>query len=124
LTYPKMNLVVKELWIKELRSGKRAQCTGLLVEHDGGKRSYCCIGVLESLAVREGVIKKFKRKKASGDDNWSGKAESIVPSDETQEWAGLRVGQKGIGPWAQLAKLNDTEGFNFNQIADWIEENL
>jgi hypothetical protein len=108
-----MNKQVKKLWLAALRSGKYKQTTGQL--RYGQKRenlAYCCLGVLEDLAVKAGVIHGF-----NGRDGVLGK--------KVMEWAGLNEPSPvaGTGPWRYLADANDC-GKNFRYIADRIEKYL
>ena len=82
-------------WVTALRSGKYAQTRTVLCESDfAGNNSYCCLGVLRE--IRPGT-----RARASTETLHF----SILPS-EIQD---------------RLVELNDDEGWNFNQIAGYIE---
>lgn len=103
-----MNPEIKKLWIEALRSGEFQQ--GLRQLECDGK--YCCLGVLELLAFRAGVVSKFR-------------GERPYLSTEVAEWAGLpstnpRLAD-GLGMWA--GSLND-HGETFAEIADRIEKYL
>ena len=62
----KKNIMQK--WTKALRSGKYSQCTEKLCEVDGetGKESYCCLGVLTDLYLKE----RKRQKKGHGIENF------------------------------------------------------
>lgn len=116
-----MDAKAKTLWLKALRSGKYEQGKYFL-KSDG---QYCCLGVLCEVALKNGV------KLAKADDGHEAaygieKAKEVLPT-EVCHWAKIsenpEVEIKGIED-ANLACLNDHEGYNFLQIADVIEEQL
>jgi hypothetical protein len=109
-----MNQEIKANWVAALRSGDYKQGAGKL---RAVSNNFCCLGVLCDLAVKEGVgewelymldgsVYKFGRYTGS-------------PSDKLHEWANLPMSSVGI-----LTKMNDQQGKSFNEIADYIEENL
>jgi hypothetical protein len=57
----KMNKRVKRLWLKALRSGRfrQGQLRLCRVNSESDKR-HCCLGVLEELAVEQGVIRSLQ----------------------------------------------------------------
>ena len=116
--YPKMDAEIKARWVKALRSGEYVQTAGFLwrtkFHHIDGIPGNCCLGVLarieglESQEVDDGV-RAFE---------FMGRCDSVA----------LPVGyiQKIGLDWMvhnQLANMNDN-GATFDQIADWIEQNL
>lgn len=105
-----MNQRVKTLWIEALRSGEFQQDIGQLcrVGADGVKR-YCCLGVLEELALREGVIESFQ----DSDGGLDLKVMQWAELTDTLPLAG-KVG---------LHAMNDNDK-DFNYIADQIEKYL
>jgi hypothetical protein len=131
-----MNKEIKEKWITALRSGEYKQCRNKLIKVKNDQRSFCCLGVLTDLAIKEGVIS----------DNWKlntdpktisygeyviGHEENSVLIKEVMEWAelsdneGLYYGtydDNGVYKTPQsLAVKNDT-GASFKQIANIIEK--
>lgn len=98
---------VKDRWLAALRSGEFKQ--GYAYLHDG-QNGYCCLGVLAALLGTHTLDLEYKQ---ALDD----------------------VGLDLLGPWdpedpatlytlqRQLAALNNT-GLSFEDIADWIEENV
>jgi hypothetical protein len=126
----KMDPDVKRAWTAALRSGDYTQGKNMLcaVGEDGSK-TYCCLGVLAEIAVKEGVIQPGHtgisglRLYFSGDD-------MTLPL-EVMKWAGLEMPNPWIGPdpvdsedRASAAELNDYHDFSFEQIADRIDEYL
>ena len=121
----KMNSIIKETWLKALRSGQYKQTISMLKKGN----NFCCLGVLCDLYAEE----KGKKWQDWGDG--SGKwemcgATEILPK-EVSRWAGL--GQENDDPivtpneeWEDrqsLSELNDG-GFSFREIADMIEEQM
>ncbi len=110
---------IKEKWVEALRSGQYSQSKATFrapnVHNDDA--SYCCLGVLCEVL---------------GTGEWGGFDEPDVfyPSDASYYWIdGKRYGgytapllsyRTGV----VLAGMNDDSGKNFNEIADWVEENL
>ena len=119
----KMNSIIKETWLKALRSGQYEQTTSMLKKGN----NFCCLGVLCDLYAEE----KDKKWEDWGDDKWGiCGATEILPKDVSR-WAGL--GQENDDPivtpneeWEDrqsLSELNDG-GFSFREIADMIEEQM
>lgn len=112
---------VREAWIKALRSGEYKQTKSYLRKDD----SYCCLGVLCDLAVKEGVIGE-----PIVDDGiriYGGRKTRLPAIVAT--WAGLA---STTGSFAypdqyptegaiELTGVNDIAGYTFNQIADFID---
>ena len=116
-----MDQQLKEKWVSALRSGEYQQTdghlkvSGLLRGQSEDKISMCCLGVLCDVAGLEwftdnGGMTFYP------EDNRSGEGELYTP---LRERFGLSEDAHGT-----LIGLNDTEGANFHEIADWIEENL
>lgn len=114
----KMNQEVKDAWVADLRSGFYKQGKYQLRELGD---LYDPTGVLCEQAVREGVIdppKKYTKANAETFFGYmyGGLAVGIPP--EVVKWAEIpyyiafRIAIKGDG------------GMKFDEIADWIEENL
>jgi len=135
-----MNEIVKAKWVAALRSGEFQQCKGTLRKGD----SFCCLGVLSELAVRDGVIMPAQVlpetdwRSSRGDglpvyvyNNEAGHLPTAVA-----KWAGLSYsydnwdGEVGHEPdvdpsvdGRELSGLNDS-GLPFSEIADVIERGL
>jgi len=113
-----MNKEMKKKWLKALRSGDYDQGTSFLCAVDNrGTRCarYCCLGVLQELV--------------SGEDAWTDvygsgflrigyEGFTSMPDSGTLKTVGLDYLQA-----RKLATMND-KGKSFEEIADWIEENL
>jgi hypothetical protein len=102
-----MNIEIKSKWIEALRSGDYPQGIGWLKDDSG---RFCCLGVLCD------VVDPENREK------WIG--ETILPSSVSVEADLEQTGRlkRSVGAFDRLVDLNDTAGFNFNQIANVIEE--
>lgn len=140
-------------WADMLESGEYPQCKGQLerVNPESGETvGYCCLGVLDLLAIKRGIIERQSFPKEvhrveddeeeSGFYEWTTDAyvlhdgESGVPTAKVREWAGLKSSNpmfqnvKGIrfsgedGRDAYATGLNDDHGFTFPQIAKLIRE--
>lgn len=106
-----MNTRVKKLWIKALRSEKFKQGTGALKKRDDdGIIRHCCLGVLEEIAAKEGVVKRI-----------TGSYLALA----VQKWAEIDTKDPILGPriGSCASDLNDG-GNSFNFIADRIEKYL
>lgn len=134
-----MNEEIKRDWLAEIRSGKYQQGRGVL--HNREEDTYCCLGVLCELAVKQGVAVK---------EGWNAYTGALISAyskpgaiehstailpEVVMEWAGLDsqnpdlVGSFGLvnederEGTSSLGYLND-HGKNFEEIADIIEEHL
>lgn len=99
-----MNKEIQAKWTTALRSGKYLQGTGnLAVEsYKGGPFYYCCLGVLcevidEPVKQTEGLF--------------------AFPREEILSLAGINWEQA-----KELACMNDSGRYTFNQIADHIDK--
>lgn len=134
--YDKMNPEIKEAWVAALRSGERKQTKGKLRSADG----FCCLGVLCDLhAAATGgtwdvrVVPRIEYLGLRVERYEYGSTSSTLPP-EVARWAGLSGDNPVIGETVdeedgllhdrEAASYNDELGFNFNQIANLIEENL
>ena len=126
-----MNHRVKRLWLDALRSGDYMQGQGVLTQRtpEGGLL-HCCMGVLCDLAVKAGVVdppvepvvgSSVLRWHAEYFDYYN----TVFPPTVVQEWAGIEREHVEAVPIATyLSRLNDQCDWTFDQVADWIEENL
>lgn len=137
-----MNKQIKQRWIDALRSGEYSQGQGCLHDssHDLINGSFCCLGVLCDLYIKDNpdVAWDYTRidedKQQSGDEDKLklGKTingyEGYLPG-EVIEWAGLNsVGGDVVviqdnGTPAELTELNDI-GASFHKIARYIESSI
>jgi hypothetical protein len=139
-----VNPAIKQKWIDALRSGAYSQGRGRLAgsvvgNPEDGPPSFCCLGVLCDLAVKENVIPEPVV--AHRTPVWDGEAPvsgyflkfadegGYLPS-EVVEWAGLNTAYNpliGHGDdqlsYRQAAAWND-DGIPFAEIADMIEDSL
>ena len=103
----------KKSWIEALRSGYYTQGTGLLRQTDSdADPSYCCLGVACSVAgVQESEI----------EGEW---VDSFF--DKYQPVPEVLHGEADSNELVEaLSSMNDNdEQFTFNDIADWINDNI
>jgi hypothetical protein len=110
-------------WLKELRSGKYDQAQGCLrevetdydydrdVELETRVVGFCCLGVLQDIAVKDGGDKWDSCYGPSSGDG--------EPDQKIRNYLGLN--DEIV---AHLIEMNDDEGADFNEIADEIEFNI
>jgi len=108
-----VNKKVKTKWLKALRSGEYKQTTSALRDD----RGYCCMGVLCDVHAKE-----FNRK-WNKDEGYSYFQSCVVLPSEVIKWAELNYSDPMVGD-RSLSYYNDTEGNNFDEIADIIKETL
>ena len=108
-----MRKELKEKWLEALRSGKYKQGRGKLRSVDN---EFCCLGVLCDV---------------SGQGEWDKKTEAHYWYGQGNKWGtyGLPLFMNEftgltMGTEETLFALNDVEKLSFNEIADWIEENV
>jgi hypothetical protein len=111
-----MKRSIMEQWVARLRSGEYKQTKEKL---DNGCGGYCCLGVLCTMALEEGICDYNKN--AWGDHAYD--EETGLLPDTVRRWAGLKSGEGYIKHLRKdLTGLNDN-GSTFNEIADVIEKN-
>lgn len=119
---------VKKSWVEALRSGEYGQGKNLLKdETDTGNPQYCCLGVLcEIVPPSVGQFNRDNDGVFSWEDSVArGLSHSRVTlSDGVVAWAGLPLEVRGRPVLGTLMGMNDCELRSFDEIADWIEENL
>ena len=103
-----MNKEVKTKWVDALRSGDYEQ----IIEELQSLEGYCCLGVLCRLAKEDGVDVDILDDIIIGGD--------LEDQVNVIDWSGLKD-NKIV---QHLICLNDEEHANFEEIADYIEENL
>jgi hypothetical protein len=136
MTYPKrytMRAAALDAWLNALRSGEYRQGMGRLctASLNGATKSFCCLGVLSDLAVKEGacVWSKYPHpQEAEGVDN-----ERHYLPEAVIEWSGLQelsaeqitlkdlVVSTDDSVFEHISDLND-RGRPFTEIADVIEQ--
>lgn len=106
-----MDPVLKTKWLAALRSGEYKQGKHFLVDHnaENNETTHCCLGVLCEVAG--------SRRLPSVDGYM---VNYVVCTEELADYAfGLTLKIQKY-----LMSMNDNQGKSFNEIADWIEENL
>lgn len=125
----KLDPKVKEQWVAELRSGKYKQGKGNLRKGD----RYCCLGVLcehvlhlESSEPEESGCYYFRGPNGHDSaavipDNAAGR--DFEAGGPLNTPINVYIAEEGRNrEIVSLWELNDVAGWNFNQIADVIEE--
>jgi hypothetical protein len=109
-------------WLTALRSGKYKQTSGSL--YNIQDQGYCCIGVAARIKYPLHYLKN-KINKSAG--NLQGNKKSIC-SDTKYKLSKIPQELKGSvnanNFVSQLVNLNDDKGYSFEEIAEWIEENV
>lgn len=121
-------------WIAALRSGDYKQAIGLLHDHETG--CMCCLGVAASQMMEPDgrqqervvydtftdvapplVIETLKLRTSNGT------VDLLALDPETEEMIRERVELFSHETRTHLTTLNDTGGFTFTEIADFVEAN-
>ena len=116
-----MNKLIADKWVKALRSGEYTQGTDRLQSSYG----FCCLGVLCKVGELEGVevIKNEHIGQIEGSE--------LISQEAIKEWSGIKTNtcESYVIPTKtnkinqrNLAYLNDSGEYDFNKIADLIEE--
>jgi hypothetical protein len=115
---------IKAQWVTALKSGKYTQAKGALRTPEG----HCCLGVLCE------ILPEFRIEDSEdghGDEVHikEGHTNNVVWSDGSMTLIDRVVEEAGITVMpgymvSTLAVMNDSGNYSFEQIADWIEENL
>ena len=116
-----MNPEIKKKWVEALRSGQYVQGRNKLRSPSSNDpdfpapSAFCCLGVLCDVVDSTQWQPPMDRKP---DYMLYGYHSTSTPPDV--------LDTSGLGRTDEdaLVKLNDDERWTFNQIADWIEENL
>lgn len=132
-----------KLWTAALRSGEYAQAKGYLKTDDG----YCCLGVACEVAIENGLdIETDDDLGYKSKTTYTGESyyENSVMPREVMDWYGLEevnpfvvyevtegevdeeTGQEFEGEElrSELSELNDSYGYDFDQLADIIDDQL
>lgn len=122
-----MKQVVKNKWLKALRSGKYQQGRGDLKSGN----SFCCLGVLTDLYIKEN--KKVAAWAPAGGFELRNKDGNLIEHESAllpravQKWAGLRTDNPKvkIGSGTEhLSEVNDHIKKDFKDIAHRIKVSL
>jgi hypothetical protein len=112
--YKKLKPEFKAKWLEALRSGKYAQTQQCLKDDSG----FCCLGVAADIIDPSTWVMRPR------DDFYS----FVDPSgNKVSSWFNQYLyNVTGLDSDAEsiLMQMNDDNGSTFEQIADWIEENL
>ena len=118
-----MNEEIKKKWVGALRSGEYKQGRSILYNREDN--TFCCLGVLCDLAVKEGIVTTIVGTTEDiVDCTFFGmeKAYEYLP-EEVMEWANLSDNAPFVGIYT-LTELNDDFKMSFENIADRIEKHL
>lgn len=108
-----MDAEIKAKWVKALRSGKYKQGRSAL---RSATDEFCCLGVLCNVVAPN----EWNEAALNGIAFTHGKHRAgSVPMPEYTSPIGIEHDQV-----SKLWKLNDFDGRNFREIADYIEQNL
>lgn len=113
-----MNKQVLNLWVNALRSGEYEQGQGALFYEN----TYCCLGVLCDLAIKNGVD-VLVEKNEDYTHNFDG--QNHYPPKNVLDWAGLDKKDPDVihdGNVRSVALLNDEYDLSFSDIANLIEK--
>ncbi len=118
MTQKQINFI--ERWIEALRSGTYQQGRNMLRTEFG---TYCCLGVACSLLDNTLWSRETVRIGSESRSGYNyGNEEDCSPTELPN------FVLKAIGitdkTQADLIELNDDERFTFDQIADWLEDNV
>lgn len=119
-----MKREVKLKWVEALRSGQYQQGKKML--HSLRDDTYCCLGVLSDLAVKEGVVSpspsSIHTREIYREVYDSCYVEYLCP--KVMEWAGLRKANPWITGVGTLSHMNDVLEMPFEVIALYIEKDI
>jgi hypothetical protein len=122
-----MNHKIKEQWVKALRSGEYSQGAGRL--YDPEENSFCCLGVLCDLYIKDHSMSTAWSFGPSVDEEAINAWEGYLPG-EVVDWAELQASISGDlvvyqddGTAIELTELNDA-GASFQRIARYIESSI
>lgn len=124
-----MYQAIKAKLVKALKGGNYQQGRNALKRYEYDSQGelvghqYCCLGVLCDLYAKE---HNKEWEEASDSNIYLAMYDntSYLPA-EVMEWAGLETKDPVLADMGvSLSHLNDKASWNFNQLADLIEENL
>lgn len=105
----------QQKWVDALRSGEYKQTTETLQDEYG----YCCLGVACKVAEQNGINVN------TDEDNGDISGDSLFSQQDVKNWLGLYDNEglfETTPSKCYLTTLNDTEGLDFDEIADYIEK--
>lgn len=110
-----MDAAAKKAWLTALRSGKYEQTQNQLCDLDG---HMCCLGVLID-ATEDGDWDLLESAFPWENAGYSYQGADGELPDNIRQRLGITESQQ-----ERLVAMNDSEGNNFKEIADWIDELL
>lgn len=116
----KLDPEIKDLWLKALRSGSFAQGTNYLEKND----SYCCLGVLCSIAVDQGIVERaypsspFREISFYAEDGPD--CSQVLPS-EVMEWSNL---EDEAGQFVISEEDLYASGISYSQRSDIVSDSF
>lgn len=122
-----MDKQIKQRWIDALRSGDYIQGAGRL--HDPEENSFCCLGVLCDLYIKDHSKSTAWSFGPSVNEEAINATEGYLPG-EVIDWAKLQSSFSGDlvvyqddGTGIEVTELNDS-GASFRKIARYIESSI
>lgn len=115
----------KQLWLTALRFGDYEQARGKLrvLRSENRASGYCCLGVLCEVAAQSGVALDRETEIIDGDTVEQFDRCYELPPTAVTRWAfGTPYNSDDI--YTHLATMNDDEARSFEEIANWVEEEL
>lgn len=138
-----MKTEIKQKWVEALLSGKYAKGKWFLTRRQGGNETFCVLGVLCDLAIKDGVeLPVIYGEGQDKEERWTefriyqsmwneGEGEYDDPNytdlpDEVLRWAGLYESPTVMydEQCTTLTELNDLLDVPFPVIAQLIDEQL
>ena len=102
---------VQDEWVRRLESGEYTQTQKVLCKISGGKKAFCCLGLLSEMGVEAGVIASAEMKR--GDD-------TIVQYGTDRVYLQTVVAPLAIRVWAGL---NTPHGTYYNSLKSLASDN-
>lgn len=136
MSYSKIDPEFKARWVSALRSGEYTQTTGCLrkIDQNEATLGFCCLGVgldLVDPTAWKGLDPELAEEWAEDgrDDGWYDGPPMIHEAEVGWGYYGsddtaLPFINKDPETGSMLATMNDQSKLSFEQIADWIEEEL
>lgn len=111
-----MKETIKKKWLAKLRNKKTKQSKDRLKDKNGG---FCCLGVLCDIYSKDKKVSWTKNDWILGE--WASLPTAVV------DWAGLPSNNPEVemgDDFTDLATLNDSGNYTFEDIAEIIEKQL
>lgn len=116
-----MKKQIKKQWVEALRSGEYQKGKGFLHKQHRGKDLFCALGVLCDVAGDDYWLRYENTNKWGMPINEGGKSSLgiVVLPYRIMKKVGLSLSEQTL-----VWRMNDAINLSFEEIADWIEENL